>query len=233
MVVAGHRAFLQAVQLPDAALAPERVAAEGHTLAIDLDQVTQRAIGMAWGGKHANPCRAEGELFPILVRGIHADRLGQHQVVRVLVVDVPAVLEIVPVRGDIFEIGPFGGRDLDPCPPLGQGMHPAGLVAVVVGEHHALGALDARLAERFQQAGFATVHKQGLIPVPHHAHLDRPPINPKVLAQPDQRAGRAAGAGPCVLASQRGRYLAQPSRRCHRQTGGAISHCLQKMAAAG
>jgi len=85
------------------------------------------------------------------------NRFGQHEAMGAKIINMPALLRVVPEVGHLVEIIPLGGGDDQAGPGGGQERRPAGLIAVMVRECKLFDAADADRAKRIAYGPIAAV----------------------------------------------------------------------------
>ena len=139
---------------------------------------------MAGRCDRTDPGRAPIQRLPVLISVVNAQRLAQHQMVRMEVVEVPATGRIAPVGRNLVELVAFAGGNADLGAALLQGRPAASLVAVMMRENHAIHRRDAEFLEFLADAPVAAVDQQCLAvaAIAEQTYVDRAMVYGKMLA---------------------------------------------------
>jgi hypothetical protein len=154
---------------PDLALAVDEVAAEREPAAVLLEQVGDRACGVA-RRRQGVQLEAAVHRGPVLRDAARdPDRARQRELVLAQVV-VVLELPLTPVPRRSGDQQRLDRRHPDADPRRGRSRQPLHLVAVVVGDEDVGHALDAELTDAVEDGAAAEVDEHGLVAV--HEDVD-------------------------------------------------------------
>ena len=165
---------------------------------------------MAGRGEHLDRGRSPTQALAVGDGRVNWHGLGQHQVVRVQVVEMPAAGGIVPVGLHFSEMVFLSGRNDQARPGFDKTMCPAGLVAMVVGEQNLLDDSGPKLRQVLRHPAIAAVHEQRFVAVQHDSHVHRPAEDGQMLAQSGERRLLGRGGGGWGGLGRRGSINRRP-----------------------